>query len=335
MSDRLKLPPPERIIAAALAGDRRALNELYLWHRDIYKKLGEVAGTPWTTVDKTGSSLSEIETRTHAMLQSIAGTGARHISVAENSEITAIDALGAGMVAKTGDATYSARTITGTADEVTVNNGDGVGGNPVIELPDRISSPRKFGTSTDYTEFEAAGTIKFNGGAVVWNDINIPLLSLRSGASIPDEWQIPGTSLYISSFNGSAAAQEVHGCLEMPSDYMEGTDITPHINWCPTTTGLGNVKWILEYSWANGGSTITASTTMSVTVAVSGVVAQEERTVFATVNGTGKLIGSRFVYRLYRDPADAADTYADDSGGFDFGVYYQTDTVGSRGMTTK
>lgn len=55
----------------------------------------------------------------------------------EQSELAALDALGNGMVAKTADATYAARTITagtGNLAGLSVSNGNGVSGNPTIGL---------------------------------------------------------------------------------------------------------------------------------------------------------------------------------------------------------
>lgn len=45
-----------------------------------------------------------------------------------------ITALGNGMLAKTGTSTYAVRTITGTTDVITVTNGDGVSGNPTLDI---------------------------------------------------------------------------------------------------------------------------------------------------------------------------------------------------------
>jgi hypothetical protein len=42
---------------------------------------------------------------------------------------------GTGVVAQTGTGTYAARTVTGTANEITATNGDGVAGNPTLSLP--------------------------------------------------------------------------------------------------------------------------------------------------------------------------------------------------------
>lgn len=50
---------------------------------------------------------------------------------------------GTGLVAHTGAGTAADRTITGTANQITVTNGDGVAGNPTLSLP--------IGTSTAWT----------------------------------------------------------------------------------------------------------------------------------------------------------------------------------------
>lgn len=58
-----------------------------------------------------------------------------------DADLTAIAGLtAAGFVARTGAGTSSVRTITGTANQVTVTNGDGVSGNPTLSLPQSIST---------------------------------------------------------------------------------------------------------------------------------------------------------------------------------------------------
>lgn len=43
-----------------------------------------------------------------------------------------------GVMTRTGAGTYTSRTVTGTANQVTVTNGDGVAGNPTLALPQSI-----------------------------------------------------------------------------------------------------------------------------------------------------------------------------------------------------
>lgn len=56
-----------------------------------------------------------------------------------DTDLTAVAAISAaGMLARTGAGTAEARTITGTANRVTVTDGDGVAGNPTLTAPQDI-----------------------------------------------------------------------------------------------------------------------------------------------------------------------------------------------------
>lgn len=58
-----------------------------------------------------------------------------------DADLTALAGLSTtGLVARTGAGTASPRTITGTTDQVTVTNGDGVAGNPTLALPQSIAT---------------------------------------------------------------------------------------------------------------------------------------------------------------------------------------------------
>lgn len=306
------------------------------WMQQVQRVLSFTGGIAWGIINKAGSKLSDIETRTHAMLQSVLGTGDRHITVDENAEITALDALGNNIVVKIGNASYTVRSIQGTANEIVLSFGDGQGGNPTVSLPLTIAGPRRFGGEADYTEFEADGTAVSKGAATTWNDINKSLLPLSTGANVPPIVAINGaTYLKVRAFNGAAILNELGEGCEILHDYKEGTDITPHIHWSATDASAGNVKWQLAYMWVNRDGTFAGETVISVTVAASGVAWKEQRTNFPAISGTGKQIGSRFQFVLFRDPSDAADTYAQPAAAFDFGIHYEQDTRGSRQITAK
>lgn len=62
-----------------------------------------------------------------------------------DADLTALAALSTtGMMARTASNTYTMRTITGTAGQVTVSNGDGVSGNPTLSLPTIITQGTTF-----------------------------------------------------------------------------------------------------------------------------------------------------------------------------------------------
>lgn len=66
-----------------------------------------------------------------------------------------------GLLARTGAGTAAARTITGTANEITVGNGDGVSGNPTVSLPATLSFAGK-----TITNLGTVTTADINGGTL-------------------------------------------------------------------------------------------------------------------------------------------------------------------------
>lgn len=172
---------------------------------------------------------------------------------------------------------------------------------------------------------------------VVYDDINIEGLSLRGGATAPALTNVLAAGgLYALTFGGTGATiNDVYGGTEILHDWKEGTNIDFHVHWMPTTTDAGNVKWQLEYVWADVNGVLGATTTVSVVQAAGGTAWKHLRADIAAITGTGFHIGSHFLFRLFRDPADAADTYAHDAALLSVGIHYQIDTLGSRQETVK
>jgi hypothetical protein len=92
-----------------------------------------------------------------------------------DADLSAIAALASnGVVVRTGAGTASVRTITGTANEITVTDGDGVAGNPTVSLPATIALAGKTVTGlhvTDAATFDdylIATIIVAAGGQVVF-----------------------------------------------------------------------------------------------------------------------------------------------------------------------
>lgn len=188
----------------------------------------------------------------------------------------------------------------------------------------------------DYSETETDGTLHFVGGATVWRDFNFGVGALGAGASAPDLVPVNGTGVVLYGFDGNVTTEQLYASLEMDHEWKEGSVIYPHIHWMPTTNNAGNVKWQLEYIWVdkNHGA-VGASTTITVTADAGGVAWDSRFTNFPTIDGTGKTIGSQMMIRLFRNPADVADTYPNDATVITFGFHVEVDTVGSREIATK
>jgi hypothetical protein len=129
--------------------------------------------------------------------------------------------------------------------------------------------------------------------------------------------------------------EQVCGCREIQHDYKEGTNLTPHLHWYPTTNDAGNVVWQLEYVVVRGGTVVGSSTTISVTQAAGGVAWTQKRADFTEIDGSSFKIGDQIHFRLFRDYTHLSDTYGEDAAAATFGFHYQVDSLGSRQITTK
>jgi hypothetical protein len=95
-----------------------------------------------SNVDNTSDASKPVSTATQTALDAKLATATAASTYqpldADLTAIAGLDATG-GLLAKTAANTYARRTITGTANKVTVTNGDGVSGNPTLTLPDALT----------------------------------------------------------------------------------------------------------------------------------------------------------------------------------------------------
>lgn len=201
----------------------------------------------------------------------------------------------------------------------------------------RISgTSNAFGSPPNYSKFGTDGGLTAYGNARRWVDFNFSAISLGTGASAPDPVQVKGGTIFTRAFDGNVTAEQLFGSLELNHNWAEGTIIKPHVHWMPTTTNAGNVKWRLTWAISQDGL-LTGENTVTAVSAAGGVAWVEKRADFTDINLAGYKIGAQFMYRLWRDPAnaDGQDTYPDDAAVQTFGLHVLIDTLGSAGVGTK
>ena len=161
----------------------------------------------------------------------------------------------------------------------------------------------------------------------MWNDIIMPGANLGAGVSVPDLVTLTD-NIMVRGFNGTATMEQLFGTFEMEHDYKEGTDLRPHIHWCPSTTHTGDAVWNLEYSYSATGGVFSTATTITATGTASGVANTHLKKEFSVIAGSGISVGDILCFRLYRDPATAADTYSADALLLNLGIHYQSSSIG-------
>jgi hypothetical protein len=173
--------------------------------------------------------------------------------------------------------------------------------------------------------------LPYNAVTPQWDDLRVPVNTLAPGATPADPIVYgPSGAVRIRGFNGAGTTESLDFAAQMPHGWKEGTDLEPHIHWCPTTNNAGNVIWRLDYYWLNVNGTIPAETQIDTgAVAAGGVAWTHLVAELPAIVGTGKLLSSMLMCRIWRDPT-GSDTYPDDAGLLEIDFHYQQDAMGSR-----
>ena len=195
------------------------------------------AGTAGTYTQVTTDAFGRVVTGANPT--TLAGYGITDAQPLDN-ELSAIAALaGTGMLALTGAGTAATRTIMGTAGNIVVGNGDGVIGNPVINLA-TVGAAGTWGNSTNIPVFTT--DIYGRVTAVTNTAVNFPVTSVfgRTGAVVAAEGDYNITQLGDVSISAPAVGQQLHWdggnwVNFTPPDYL--TD--PGANGIVVRTGLG------------------------------------------------------------------------------------------------
>ncbi|MFA7247791.1 MAG: hypothetical protein WC169_11545 [Dehalococcoidia bacterium] len=171
----------------------------------------------------------------------------------------------------------------------------------------------------------------------VWDDLRVSVNSVKVGAST---WEPIWTKMkdngsgsrgvYTYIFNHTTP-NEVYFTAQMPHNYKEGTDLHPHVHWCPITSGTGIVRWILEYTISNIDDVFGNTSYSVMEDAGAGTAYTHQMAEGATtISGADLTISNMMMCRLYRDATHANDTYTGSAALLEIDFHYEVDSIGSR-----
>lgn len=193
----------------------------------------------------------------------------------------------------------------------------------------------KIGDATNNVEFEADGTIKFNGTATVFDDVTYDAIALQqTGAGISIN-NTEGTVDYLTSAN---QADYMFVNSQMPHARKNGAVIYPHIHFFQAENNIPN--FALQYRWQlNGGAKTTAWTAIKcntpVFTYVSGTLNQIVKPATGITPPANDNISDIVQFRIIRDTTNAlgltygADPYTTTVRVLQFDVHIEKDNIGS------
>jgi hypothetical protein len=197
------------------------------------------------------------------------------------------------------------------------------------------------GGTTNYSQFEADGTLKFNGNATVWDDLRIvpgAFTFLGVGDPTLSAWQPAGSGATFRVYKFQKDNEAFASC-QMPHGYKEGSDLYFHLHWTPADRGneeSGNtVGWKVDYTIANTDGTFPSSSTADLSDTCSGTDDEHELTSSVQVSGTGLTLSHIIMLRIYRSDTGTDDTWVGTTAAqspaiLEFDIHFEKDTVGSR-----
>lgn len=208
-------------------------------------------------------------------------------------------------------AVNSASPVTSPATSLIVYNTATAG-----TAPNDVTPGYYFWDGTTWLRLTASNTSN-----TVIDDLRVSIDKGTNSAQLGSLTGIVGPEVWF--FRNGAGVEAMSFTAQLPHNWKAGSIIYPHIHWVPRASGAGDVQWNLDYSWADLNQTTPATfpavTTSSVVVTGPFTANNHLMTPLTPgnvgIDGTGKIVSSVLICRIWRDSSLASDTYNADAGG--------------------
>lgn len=197
------------------------------------------------------------------------------------ADLTAIEALtGDGLLARTAENTWALRDVTGTADRITVTNGDGVSGNPTLTIASTYpgqTSITTLGTVATGTWQGTAVGVGYGGTGLSSIGAANRVLGMNSAGTLAEYKDVLGTSNQVSVTHGAnsitlSTPQNIHTGASPTfagltlSGAIVGAASQSVFNTVSTTVNAFGAATTLNIGNTGGTNTVLGATTFSQTL---------------------------------------------------------------------
>lgn len=167
-----------------------------------------------------------------------------------------------------------------------------------------------------------------------WNDVRVPVTSTNLGGTKDPTFEKfkdngAGSQGVFGYFFDAGIEEELYFMVQLPHNYIEGSDIKAHVHWVPKTSGAGNVGWGLEYTVAGMGETFGNTAIITGVGATGSTAGKHNITELGTIDGSGLKISDMLICRVFRDATAGADTYTGDAGLLEIDFHIKETVRGS------
>ena len=157
--------------------------------------------------------------------------------------------------------------------------------------------------------------------------------SIREGLGNPAELKQFKDSIFAYAY-APTSLSESFANWDVPFDWAVGTDLYLAFHWSPgNSTGTGNVRWGVDYTWATVNGTFGPTVTAYYDSAADGTAYKHYQKVSTPFPGDQVEPNMRFLLRIFRDGFSGPDTFPADAFLIGLDFYYQVNKFGLQSFT--